>query len=144
MEILLGRKKTGLGTGKYLGIGGKVEPGDSIRATAVRELWEEVGVIVEKTDLIHAARLVFRFPNKPDWEQTVHAFLVKEWQGNPAETEEMQPSWFSFNEIPYDDMWDDGHYFLPKLLQGEKFTAVFVYQPDNAHVGTVKYSSFDS
>ena len=139
-EILLGRKKTGLGKGKYLGIGGKIEPRESMQSAAVRELSEEIGVSVREVDLILAAQLVFRFPNNPDWEQTVHAFLVKEWEGDPLPSDEMEPKWFRFNEIPYDEMWDDGRYFMPKIIQGEMFKATFEYQPDNATVGAVEYS----
>ncbi|MET0989706.1 MAG: NUDIX domain-containing protein, partial [Glaciihabitans sp.] len=45
-EVLLGRKKTGLGTGRLVGPGGKLEPGESARAAAVREVAEEVGLVL--------------------------------------------------------------------------------------------------
>lgn len=45
-QVLLGRKKRGFGTGKIMGLGGKVEPGESDAACAVREAGEEAGITV--------------------------------------------------------------------------------------------------
>jgi 8-oxo-dGTP diphosphatase len=42
-EILLGRKKTGFGTGKIVGLGGHVEPGETALEATVREVAEESG-----------------------------------------------------------------------------------------------------
>jgi len=42
-EVLLIRKKRGLGTGYYNGVGGKVKPGETPEQAAAREMAEEVG-----------------------------------------------------------------------------------------------------
>lgn len=128
-EILLAMKKRGFGVGKWNGAGGKFDPekGDkSILDAVVREVREEIGVEVknpEKFGLFH-----FKFPHKPEWNQDVHLFLVKEWQGNPEESEEMMPKWFSLNEIPYDKMWDDDKLWLPHILKGERLKADFIFE----------------
>ena len=41
-EVLLIRKKRGLGAGKYNGPGGRLEPGETALACAVREVEEEL------------------------------------------------------------------------------------------------------
>ena len=64
-KVLLGFKKFGFGQGKYTGFGGKVEPGESILDTAVRELAEETGINLRAESLQHVAVLEFIFPNKP-------------------------------------------------------------------------------
>ena len=46
-RILLIEKKRGLGAGKINGPGGRIEPGESPRQAAVREVQEEVGVTPE-------------------------------------------------------------------------------------------------
>src|SRR3990172_12157236 len=43
-EILLMRKKRGLGAGKINGPGGRLEPGESVEACALREVHEELRV----------------------------------------------------------------------------------------------------
>jgi len=127
-EILLAMKKRGFGAGRWNGTGGKFdsEKDKTILDAAVRETKEEIGVDIvnsEKFGLFH-----FRFPHKPEWDQDVHLFLAKEWQGEPKESEEMTPRWFLFNEIPYDKMWDDDKIWLPRVLKGEKMEIDFVFK----------------
>ena len=118
-------KKRGFGVGRWNGTGGKVKEGEKNIDAAIRETTEEIGVEIknpEKFGLFH-----FTFPHKPEWNQDVHLFLVKEWQGEPTESEEMMPKWFSFNEIPYNKMWDDDKLWLPHILKGEKVEADFIF-----------------
>jgi 8-oxo-dGTP diphosphatase len=39
-QVLLGFKKAGFGAGKYAGIGGRQEPGETIAMAAIREVEE--------------------------------------------------------------------------------------------------------
>ena len=43
-RILLGRKRRGMGYGKWNGFGGKIEAGETMRECAARELFEECGL----------------------------------------------------------------------------------------------------
>jgi 8-oxo-dGTP diphosphatase len=139
-ELLLGYKKVGFGQGKYTGFGGKVEPGETIQDSARREMLEETGITLNLEDLNYAAFLVFSFPNKPEWSQVVHVFTVNSDSKIPFESREMIPKWFPIEDIPYDQMWDDGRYWLPKILEGRSFKASFIFQEDNATVKSIEYS----
>jgi len=140
-QILLGWKKHGFGSGKWGGFGGKIEPGETIATAAVRELQEEAGVQVSEADLHRVAKLSFHFPFRPEWSQVVHVFVVREWEGEPRETEEMVPAWFSMDEIPYAAMWDDCRYWLPRLLDGERILARFLLGSDNETVDWLEVRS---
>ncbi len=139
-EILLGYKKIGFGQGKYAGFGGKVEPGETAGEAAVRELAEETGIAVPVSALELGAILEFRFPHKPENEHRVHTFICRNWVGNAQESTEMIPQMFAVDQIPYEEMWDDAHYWLPKILAGDRFAAKFEFSPDNETVAKVKYS----
>ena len=130
-HILLGDKKRGFAHGKVDGFGGKVQEGESVAAAASRELQEESGLVVSPTDLLPAGVLTFNFPNKEEWDQEVHVFITHCWQGEPAESEEMRPHWIPIDEIPYERMWDDSHYWMPHVIAGGKIEARFTYAPDN-------------
>jgi len=128
-EILLAMKKRSFGEGKWNGAGGKLdfEKGDkNIVDAAIRETEEEIGVKInnpEKVGIIH-----FTFPYKSEWDQEVHLFVAKSWEGEPKESEEMMPKWFNVSEIPYDKMWDDDKYWLPHVLDGKKLEAEFTFK----------------
>lgn len=128
-ELLLAMKKRGFGVGKWNGVGGKLdsEKGDKdIKEAAIRETQEEIGVQIKEMEKV--ALLRFKFPYKQDWNQDVHVFLVKDWTGEPQETEEMMPKWFATKEIPFQEMWDDDKIWLPHVLAGKKLTADFIFK----------------
>ncbi len=132
-KVLLGLKKKGFGSGKYLGIGGKVEEHETAEQAARREVLEEIAVQVE--DLEPVATLNFYFPHILDasWDQQVIVFLSNVWKGAPAETEEIRPVWFAKQNLPFDSMWDDAKYWLPTVLDGKNLEADFLYG-DNLRV----------
>lgn len=115
-DICLAMKKRGFGMGRYNGVGGKVEKEESIEDAVRREAKEEIGVTIN--EMTKCAELAFTFPHKEDWNQLVHVYLADTWDGDIIETEEMNPSWFNVNDIPYEQMWSDDIYWLPKVLDG--------------------------
>lgn len=125
-EILLAMKKRGFAEGRWNGSGGKPKDGDkTIEATARREMEEETTVTPKK--LKKVAVLNFYFETKSEWNQQVHVYLTKEWDGTPTETEEMAPKWFSIDRIPYNQMWADDVLWLPKVLEGHIIEGYFLF-----------------
>ena len=133
-KVLLGYKKAGFAQGKLNGFGGKVEPGETIERATVRELEEEAGIRVAERDLAKVAHLTFVFPSMPDWDQIVHVFLARRWEGEPAESREMKPAWYKVSDIPFASMWQDDPHWLPRVLAGERVKAWFVFGSDNETV----------
>jgi 8-oxo-dGTP diphosphatase len=130
-RVLLGFKKVGFGAGKYTGFGGKVRPGETPSAAAIRELEEETGLQVREAELQPMGQFSFLFPSRPTWSQLVHVFVAHGWEGSPKESREMIPTWFSIDEIPLERMWEDGAHWLPYVLAGEPIQAQFTFAADN-------------
>ena len=124
-RVLLGLKKRGFGQGRWNGFGGKVHPGESVAQAAQRELREEVGIVAD--DLILIGNLHFTIAATED-DLEVHLFKIREFSGEPTESEEMKPQWFKIDKIPFDKMWPDDIYWFPLFLQDKKFTAEFNFQ----------------
>lgn len=129
-ELLLAMKKRGHGQGHWNGAGGKVEPNETIEQAMVRECSEEIGVT--PTTYTKAAENIFYQPYKGEpCENTVHVYLCTAWEGQPTESDEMAPQWFSISQIPYDHMWPDDIHWLPQVLNGAKISGAFYYDDDN-------------
>lgn len=129
-KVLLGMKKRGFGEGRWNGFGGKVEPGETIEAAAMRELREEAGI--EALEIAKKGVIDFEFENDPKILE-VHLFHVTKFAGSPQETEEMKPQWFHVDEIPFDKMWSDDIHWMPLLLGGKKFKGNFFFdRPSDA------------
>jgi 8-oxo-dGTP diphosphatase len=129
-QVLLGYKKTGLGTGKIVGLGGHVEEGETPAEAAAREVTEESGIQVAADSLREAAQITFLFPTRPALDMTVEVFTSGTWRGEAAETEEIRPEWFPVAALPFDRMWDDGRQWVPRVLAGERLRATFSYAAD--------------
>jgi 8-oxo-dGTP diphosphatase len=128
--VLLGRKKDGFGTGNIVGLGGHVDPGETPRTAAAREVAEEAYVTVAESDLSERATVSFRFPARPKWDQRVTVFVSESWQGDPKESDEIAPEWHSAGALPLDLMWDDAGYWLQRVLNDEHLDADIVFNDD--------------
>jgi len=129
-EILLAMKKRGFGAGLWNGYGGKLKDGESIYDAAKREVKEEIDIDVKSMKKVGVLDFYFE-GDKPDWNQQVHVFLIQEYNGEPKESEEMLPKWFKINEIPYDKMWEDDKFWLPKVIEGHSVYGRFLFGADN-------------
>lgn len=119
-EVLLGKKKRGFGVGRFNGFGGKLENDETIHQGAVREIREEVGIIVEEQHLVDSGYIIFHFDDAPDASFRANIFTIKHWTGEEQETEEMLPKWFSHGSLPFDEMWEDDPHWVPQVLSGKK------------------------
>jgi len=143
-SIILGMKKRGFGEGKFNGFGGKVDPGESIEHGAAREVLEETendpsekNIQKLMKELEKVGVLDFHFhdvPQEEGWNQTVHVFVIRNFEFEVKESEEMAPKEFSFDQIPYDQMWKDDLYWLPAVLKGMFVRAAFVFDKKGAEI----------
>ncbi|MEK7649187.1 MAG: 8-oxo-dGTP diphosphatase [Patescibacteria group bacterium] len=124
-DICLAMKKRGFGMNRWNGVGGKVNSQETIEEAARREAQEEIGVIIK--DLNKVAELAFYFPHNSAWDQMVHVYFTVNWDGDPKESEEMNPKWFSPKELPFQEMWPDDIFWLPQALSGKLQKAQFTF-----------------
>ncbi|MEI8224143.1 MAG: 8-oxo-dGTP diphosphatase [bacterium] len=127
VEILLAMKKRGFGVGRWNGVGGKLAIGETVEDAVIRESSEEIGVSVEKDDLLKVAELSFYFPHRPDFDQLVHVYITEKWLDTPIESEEMKPFWYTIENMPFDSMWPDDKFWLPQVIEGKLVKGEFIF-----------------
>lgn len=125
-EVLLIRKKRGLGAGKLNGPGGRLEPGESSMDCARREVQEEL--LVTPGDLTERGELRFQFVD--GYSLLASVFVARDCSGEPEETAEAIPLFTPCSSIPYDEMWADDRLWFPVLLAGQRFRGRFVFDGD--------------
>lgn len=125
-QILLIRKKLGLGAGKVNGPGGRLEPGETPAAGAARELHEELGV--QAVDAVRLGDHRFQFVD--GYSTYVHVYKASNLRGTPVETDEAIPMWVDLDAIPFDEMWEDDRLWLPLLVAGRRFSGYWIFDGD--------------
>ncbi|GLS42907.1 (deoxy)nucleoside triphosphate pyrophosphohydrolase [Methylobacterium brachythecii] len=70
--------------------GGKVEPGERPEATLIRELAEELGIVVEEPCL---APLTFASHPYPDFHLLMPLYICRRWEGMPRSMEGQALKW---------------------------------------------------
>lgn len=125
-QILLIRKKRGLGGGKMNGPGGRLEKGETALQSAIRETQEEVGVT--PLGLWEAGELFFQFLD--GYKLHVTVFSANDCRGELIETDEAAPKWTAIEDIPYGEMWQDDPFWLPLVVNRKRFRGYFVFDKD--------------
>jgi mutator protein MutT len=130
-EVLLAMKKRGFGAGHWNGVGGKIDPGETIEQALVRESQEEINVT--PTNWHKVAEHDFHMDTDSDqpWHMFVHTYIADKWDGEPVESEEMKPQWYKLKDIPYDSMWQDDPFWLPKVLDGHKVVGEYTFDKNS-------------
>jgi 8-oxo-dGTP diphosphatase len=125
-RLMLIHKKTGLGKGKINAPGGRLHEGERPVDAAVRETREEIALTPHAPRQV--AELQFVFTDG----YSLHGFVFMSYShtGTPTASREAEPFWCHVDEIPYDRMWEDDRYWLPRVLAGERVLGRFVFEAD--------------
>jgi len=125
LMIYRNKKKNDTHEGKWNGVGGKVELGESPEECAIREVFEETGLVVSSPKL----KGVLTFPNFSkgnDWIAFIYEF--HNFSGELIECSEGDLSWIDDDKILDLNLWDGDYIFLPWVFESKFFSGKFVYE----------------
>lgn len=118
------KKENDIHQGKWNGLGGKLEAGETPEMCAVREVHEESGLTVKH--LVYKGLITFPgFAYDEDWYAFV--FLIDEFEGQLIDSPEGNLAWIDDAELLNLNLWEGDQYFLPWLEHPGVFSARFVY-----------------
>ncbi len=125
-QVLLIRKKRGLGAGKINAPGGRIDPGETPLQCAIRETQEELHVTPMEPRLCGEHR--FQFVD--GYSLHVWVYAARSHEGTATETDEAIPLWSSVDAIPYEEMWADDVLWIPHMLADRRFDGRWIFDGD--------------
>ena len=117
------KKENDMNEGKYLGIGGHIEPGETKEEACKREIKEETGLNVNRLDY-HG---FVEFYND-DYQEMMYLFTSDDFSGELIECNEGTLSWVKIDKVLDLNIWEGDKLFLPKLKTNELINMIVVYK----------------
>ncbi len=119
------KRKNDIHLGKWNGLGGKFNPGETPEECVIREVYEESGLLI--TNPILKGFLTFpAFDDEDDWY--VFVFIAREFTGKIRESAEGDLEWIEWEKVFHLPLWEGDKYFLKWLHQDRFFSGKFIYK----------------
>ncbi|MCW6675580.1 8-oxo-dGTP diphosphatase [Aerococcaceae bacterium NML130460] len=115
--------------GKWIGVGGKIEAGETPEECAIREIYEETGLMATQLNL-HG---IITFPEfTPDNDWYTYVFRATDFEGElRLDCPEGTLEWVDYDKILDKPTWDGDLIFIRWLLENRPFfSAKFCYDAD--------------
>ncbi len=119
------KKQNDYHEGKWNGLGGKFEAGESPEECAIREIEEECGLKVKSVKMKGFITFPL-FDGKEDWY--VFLFTADDFDGTLIDSPEGNLSWIKNDKLVELNLWDGDKYFIPWLFKDGFFSAKFNYE----------------
>lgn len=119
------KKPNDVHEGKWNGLGGKFNAGESPEECVCREVYEESGLQIRNPEL----KGILTFPEfsaGEDWY--VFVYTAHEFAGQLAESNEGRLAWIDDSELFSLNLWEGDQYFLKWMHEEKFFSAKFIYR----------------
>ena len=110
------KKKNDINEGKWIGVGGKREIGETIEECAIRETKEETGYDIHS--LKCSGEVLFI---DDELRLMMYIYEVEDFDGNQIECDEGDLKWIPIKDIYDYPMWEGDKAFLPKVINHESY-----------------------
>lgn len=124
LMIYRDKKENDYHKGKWNGLGGKFNPGETPEECAIREIEEESGLKVKSVKMKGFITFPL-FDGKEDWY--VFLFTADEFEGEQIDSPEGQLEWIPNDKLTEMNLWDGDKIFIPWLFEYKFFSAKFNY-----------------
>lgn len=119
------KKENDVHEGKWVGLGGKIEDGETPEECIIREVQEESGLIITNPKL--KGFLTFpKFKDNEDWY--VFVFTSHEFSGDIINSPEGDLHWISDEEILNLNLWEGDKLFLKWMNENKLFSGKITYK----------------
>lgn len=121
-KLLLQQRKDNLLFGFH---GGSLEIGETLEETLIREVKEELGIIITKCHLFKTYTgkdFLFTYPNGDVVYIVDNIFIVDEYEGQIIKDEEevLDLKWFEYDQVPWEKVVPHNRLILKEYLLNKK------------------------
>lgn len=124
LMVYRNKKSNDIHEGKWNGLGGKFEPGESPETCVRREVLEESGLCIRNPKL-HG---LLMFPGFKGQDWYVFVFTAREFEGELIDSPEGKLEWIPDEMLTSLNLWPSDRLFLPWIEENKFFSARFVYE----------------
>ena len=122
------KKNNDINAGKWIGVGGKFELGESAEECMRREIYEETGLIAHHLKL-HG---FVSFPGLYHGEdEGMFVYTCDDFSGELHDCDEGVLQWVDVNVIPSLPMWEGDYHFFEWIKDNAFHSAKIVYENDH-------------
>ena len=130
------KKKNDTNSGKWIGIGGKIEKGETPAECIIREVKEETGLSLKEPlyrGIIHFVSDVFE-------SETMHLFTADKFEGEITECDEGDLKWIDKRKLSEYPMWEGDSLFLKQIEESNRFFELtLIYKGDTLSSHEIKF-----
>ncbi len=119
------KKENDIHKGKWNGLGGKLENGETPEECVVREVKEESGLEI-KNPVLKGILTFPAFDGVEDWY--VFVFTATEFEGEIIDSPEGKLEWIEDKKLTDLNLWEGDKIFLKWIEENRFFSAKFVYK----------------
>ncbi len=133
-EVALAYNLQGQHEGLWVGYRLPISPNEKPEHGALRALAEKGGIAAEIKHMRRQAVVEHREEDGRPFLK-LHVLTCRHWMGRPKRTLAMgNPMWFSFQNVPYENMANEEQRYLPHVLVGEKIMCSLTFDKDRTQI----------
>lgn len=117
------KKKNDMSEGKWIGVGGHVEKGETIDDAVIREVCEETGLTVHSLKCDGEVLFI-----NNDYEEMMYVYEISDFTGELKDCNEGELAWIDIDEMLALPMWEGDKAYLPLLRRHEYFRLEIRYR----------------
>ncbi len=120
LMLLRNKKEHDVNEGKWIGVGGKCEKGESPEECIIRETFEETGIKLENLKM----RGVLTFSSEGWEDEYIFVFTSDKFSGSITDCNEGELRWIDKDKIMDLNLWDGDRIFLKIMLESDEFFSI--------------------
>ena len=117
------KKKNDMSEGKWIGVGGHVEKGETIDDAVIREVYEETGLTVHSLKCDGEVLFI-----NNDHEEMMYVYEISDFTGELKDCNEGELAWVDIDDMLTLPMWEGDKAYLPLLRRHEYFRLEIRYR----------------